>query len=212
MNDLLLDLLPDYGVPFLTLVTLLSCLALPVPASLVMMAAGGFAASGDLSPTAVVLGALGGAVLGDQAGFWLGRSGSGLVTRIEAKGGRQAHALGRATRLTRDRGSIAVFLSRWLLSPLGPYVNLASGAARMGWRGFTLAAIAGEAVWVTVYVGLGAGAGHNLAQIWPMISDGLGLLAALAVAALALLRLRHLLHSYEVTGGKVRRKAGPARP
>jgi len=48
MTDLILTLAADYGVPLLFSVTFLSCLALPVPSSLLMLASGGFAAAGDL--------------------------------------------------------------------------------------------------------------------------------------------------------------------
>lgn len=55
----------------LALVSFLSCLALPVPASVVMLAAGALASAGDLALAPVALGALAGAVPGDQAGiFW----------------------------------------------------------------------------------------------------------------------------------------------
>lgn len=197
MTETALALLADFGAPFVALITLLSCLALPMPASVVMMAAGGFVASGDLDLTLTVAAALSGALIGDQIGFWLGRSGSDRVARIERRGGRRAKALAHATRLTRNRGGIAVFLTRWLLSPLGPYVNLAAGAARMGWRGFSAASLAGESVWVAVYVSLGAGAAQSLTRFWPVISDSLGLLAALAVAALLILHLRHMLHLHD---------------
>ena len=42
MSDWLLALLPDYGLWILALATYLSCLAVPMPASLLMLAAGGF--------------------------------------------------------------------------------------------------------------------------------------------------------------------------
>ncbi|SMO50711.1 membrane protein DedA, SNARE-associated domain [Thalassovita litoralis] len=201
LGDSLLALLPDYGAPFLAAITLLSCLALPVPSSLVMMAAGGFAAAGDLSYTAVISAALLGAVAGDQLGFWLGRSGSDILKRMENRGGKQAHALARASHLTRQRGGVAVFLTRWLLSPLGPYVNFAAGAARMGWRGFSAASVAGESVWVVLYIGIGAGATQQLETLWPLISDASGILVTLAVAGLLALRLRHLLHAHKMEKG-----------
>ncbi|MGH1354204.1 MAG: DedA family protein [Thalassovita sp.] len=199
MSDTLLSLLPLYGAPFLAVVTLLSCLALPVPASLVMMAAGGFVVAGDLSFSTTVLYAFVGASLGDQIGFWLGHRGSAVISRIEARPTRQAKALSRATDITRAHGIWAVFLSRWLLSPLGPYVNFAAGAARLNWRHFTFGSATGEAIWISSYVAIGAGAGQTLSTLWPMISDVLGILAALAVASLLLLRARHLmrLHAQE---------------
>ncbi|WP_323782125.1 VTT domain-containing protein [Thalassovita sp.] len=193
MTEELLALLPDYGAPLLGVVTLLSCLALPVPASLFMMAAGGFAAAGDLPLGLTILAALSGAMIGDQIGYALGRSGAGWLQRIENRGGKQAMALSRASALTRKRGNIAVFLSRWLLSPLGPYVNFVAGAARLRWHKFTLASAAGEVTWVAIYVGIGAGAADQFGYLWPVISDMLGLLAALAVALLLALRLHHML-------------------
>lgn len=197
MSDTLLSLLPQYGAPILGVITLLSCLALPVPASLVMMAAGGFMAAGDLSAIATLAFPYAGALLGDQIGFHLGKGSSAVITRIETRKTRQARALAHATRLTREHGIWAVFLSRWLLSPLGPYVNFAAGAARLRWLHFTTGSLLGEAIWVTGYISIGAGAGQTLILYWPLISDGLGILAALAVAALLGLRARHLLRLRE---------------
>ena len=158
-----------------------------------MMAAGGFVAAGEMSLFAALAAAYFGAVLGDQIGYWLGRSRGEFVQRIESKGTRQAKALSRAAAMTRKHATWAVFLTRWLLSPLGPYVNLASGAARVRWRSFSLGSVTGEAVWVSTYTVIGAGAGQTLSLIWPMVSDVLGILAALAVAGLLVLRARHLL-------------------
>jgi len=76
MTELFLSLVIQYGVIILFVTTFLSCIALPVPASLVMLAGGGFAANGDLSLAGVLGAAYLGAVLGDQAGFRIGRSGA----------------------------------------------------------------------------------------------------------------------------------------
>ena len=74
MNEIVLALVADYGVPILFCVTFLSCLALPVPSSLLMLASGGFAATGDLSLLEVTVAAYFGAVLGDNTGYWIARS------------------------------------------------------------------------------------------------------------------------------------------
>lgn len=197
MTDTLLALLPSYGGYLLALVTLLSCLAMPIPASVLMLAAGGFATAGDFSIWQAAIGAYVGAVFGDQIGFQIGRLGAGKVERIEAKGGKQAFALKKATDFTRRRGIMAVFFSRWLLSPLGPYVNLTAGAARMHWGGFTLGSFSGEAVWVGIYVGMGAGAVSQISYLWPLVRDGLGAIAAVAVAVLLGLRLWHLHRAHQ---------------
>ena len=84
MSDWIFQTLAAHGVPLLALATLLSCLALPVPSSLMMLAAGAFAASGDLALTGAALAALAGALLGDQLGFALGRSGQSRLDRLIA--------------------------------------------------------------------------------------------------------------------------------
>ncbi|NBT33764.1 MAG: DedA family protein, partial [Rhodobacteraceae bacterium] len=48
MTDTLLALVPTYGVWLIFGSVLLSCFALPIPSSILVMTAGGFAASGDL--------------------------------------------------------------------------------------------------------------------------------------------------------------------
>jgi membrane protein DedA with SNARE-associated domain len=80
------------------------------------------------------------------------------------------------------RGSAAVFLSRWFVAALGPYVNLAAGAARLPWSKFTFWGIAGEAVWVALYVGLGHSFTGNLEAASAMALNIPGFLAAGAVA------------------------------
>lgn len=75
MTDWLLAQVADWGAVALAIVTFLSCLAIPVPSSMMMLTAGAFAASGDLALAPAAASALGGAVLGDQAGYQLGRLG-----------------------------------------------------------------------------------------------------------------------------------------
>ena len=179
MTDWLLGLVPQYGVWLLAACTFASCLAVPMPASILMLTAGGFVAAGDLSLATSVAGALGGAVAGDQAGYFGGRWGGGnLMDRL----GKRAAPLAKATKMLATRGGIAVFLTRWLFSALGPYVNLAAGASRQPWPVFTLWGIAGEAVWVGLYVGLGYGFTGNLEAASTLAVDILGMLAAGAVA------------------------------
>jgi membrane protein DedA with SNARE-associated domain len=183
MSEWALDAVPTYGPWLVALVTFLSCLAVPVPASILMLAAGGFSAVGDLVLWQVAAAALLGAIAGDQAGYWAARlGGAGLMERLSHSVTRTA-VLTRARALVASHGVIAVFLTRWLLSPLGPYANLVTGAARFGWAPFTLAAAAGEAVWVGVYVGAGHSFAGNLSAATEFAGSILGFLAAGAVAA-----------------------------
>lgn len=178
MTDWLLALVPQYGLWLLFAVTYLSCLALPLPSSLLMLTAGGFVAAGDLDLLPVMLVALGGAILGDQTGYLLGRHGGGTwLARIQHDPAR-ARLVSRATGFIDRRGDTGIFLSRWLFSALGPYANFAAGAVGFAWLRFTLFGAAGEAVWVGLYIGLGNYFAGNLQAASDMLGSILGILAS----------------------------------
>lgn len=196
MIDALLAAVPSHGVWLIALTTFLSCIALPVPASLAMLTAGGFAATGDLVLWQVMAGALAGAVAGDQAGYWLARRGGApMLARLAQPGphsggsgkaqgrNKRAALMARTRALVTRRGALAVFLTRWLFSPLGPYANLFTGATGFGWLRFSLAAVLGETVWVGLYTGVGYGFAGNLAAASDFAGSILGFSAAAAVAA-----------------------------
>lgn len=194
MTETVLALVPVYGLSLIALATFLSCLAVPIPASLVMLSAGGFAAAGDLVLWQVAMAALAGAVLGDQAGYVVGRVGARWIDGQRATP-KQAALFAKATGYLRDKGTWAVFFSRWLVSPLGPYVNFAGGAAHLGWGRFTRAGVLGETVWVAIYVGLGASFAEDILALADLMGSASGLLAALAVAGGLVLWLRAALRA-----------------
>jgi membrane-associated protein len=179
MTDTLLLLVSDYGLLVITLATLLSCFALPMPSSLMMMAGGAFSASGDLVLWQVCVAAFCGAVAGDQIGYLMARhwGGDRLWARLR---GRKASArlLEQAESLLHKRGGWAVYLTRWLFSPLGPYVNLIAGATRMSWPRFALADLLGEVTWVTIYVTLGYAFGSQIEELSDTLGNVIGALTA----------------------------------
>jgi membrane protein DedA with SNARE-associated domain len=181
MTEWLLGLVPAYGIWLVGAATFLSCLALPIPSSVVMLAAGGFVGSGDLALWQVVAAALVGAVSGDQIGYFAARKGEGLIGWL-ARRPAQAELIGKAQAYARDRGLVAVFFSRWLVSPLGPWVNIAAGVASMSWIAFTTAGVLGEAVWVGLYVGMGQAFGGSIEAASEAIGSLLGMIGAGAAA------------------------------
>ncbi len=182
MTDTLLALVPEYGTWLIAVVTFLSCLAMPVPSSLMMIASGAFAASGDLSLIITGTAAYSGAVIGDQTGFAVGRRGEKFVARIRQGDSRHRALLERAHGFSEKWGGTGVFLSRWLLSPLGPYVNLIGGATGMNWAAFTIWAAIGEIVWVTLYFGMGYLFSDEIEMVADIASNVSGFLAAGFVA------------------------------
>ena len=193
MTDWLLALVPQYGLWLLAATTFCSCLALPFPASILMMTAGGFVAAGDLALLPTFAAAAGGGIAGDQLGFWAGRGiGTPLLARLRKDPARDK-LLERAVAMMDRRGTAAVFLTRWLFSPLGPWVNLTAGSTGYGWQRFTVAGVAGEAVWAAVYVGMGYGFAGNIPAASDMLGSVLGLLAAGAAMLILGLWLRNAL-------------------
>lgn len=187
MTDWLLELVPQYGLWLLAVSTFLSCLALPFPASILMLTAGGFVAAGDLGLVSTLAAAAAGGIAGDQVGFWAGRRlGAPLLARLGRDPARD-RLLARAEAFLARWGAAAIFLSRWLFSPLGPWVNLITGSSGYGWRRFTLAGVAGEAVWAGLYVGAGYAFAGNITAANELLGSVLGMVAGgAAVLALGL--------------------------
>ena len=193
MTDWLLALVPQYGLWLLAATTFFSCLALPFPASIMMLTAGGFVAAGDLALLPTLAAAAGGGIAGDQLGFWAGRKfGSPLLDRVRRDPARDK-LLQKAVAMLEAKGIVAVFLTRWLFSPLGPWVNLVTGSTGYGWHRFTAAGVAGEAVWSGLYVGMGYGFAGNITAASDMLGSVLGILAGGATAVILGLWLRSAL-------------------
>ena len=152
---------------------------------MLVMIAGGFAAAGDMVLWQVQLAAFAGFVMGDQLTFGIGRTGGSRLVGWAKQYPRLATAFTKAEELLERKGSMAVFLSRTILSPLGPYMGYLSGALEMRWATFTLAAILGAACWSLGYSYLGYIFATQIAQVASLISNALGLILMLvAVAAL----------------------------
>jgi len=143
-----------------------------------MLSAGAFSAGEDLNLWACAAAALAGAVLGDQAGFALGLRFAGVLDRAK---GKAALSIAKARAFTERRGGPGVFLSRWLFSPLGPYVNYIAGATGMAWARFSLWSVLGEIVWVTLYVGAGFTFADQLEAVATILSNASGAAAGLVV-------------------------------
>jgi membrane-associated protein len=179
MTETILDLMTNYGVFILFVVTFLSCLCVPIPSSLMMLAGGSFAAAGDLDTTATVAAAYTGAVAGDNTGYLLARTfGTRLTGWLDANP-KRAKLRGDAKSFMDRKGPVSIFLSCWLVAPLGPYVNLVSGITRFHWAKFALWGALGEIFWVGIYVGLGYSFSDQITTLASMLGNISGFLVAL---------------------------------
>lgn len=174
MTETLLALVPTYGVWLILLALPLSCLALPVPSSILVMTAGGFAAAGDMTLWQVQAAAFAGFVAGDQLTYGIARSGGApLVARMKARP-KLGALFAKAEVMLHRRGTLAVFLNRTIFSPLGPYMGYLSGALRLHWGGFTIAALLGAACWSMGYSYLGYAFATQITQVASLIGNAIG--------------------------------------
>jgi membrane-associated protein len=182
-TDQLLTWLLLYGYPILFLAVLAASVGLPIPANLLLLAAGGFVAEGEFALLPTVLLILTAALLGDALTFGVVRwAGAAAVHRHGARLG-----LGPA-RLEEVRGrfgrwlGLSVFLTRWLFTPLSLPATVVAGASRYPVGAFALCAVTGETLWAGGYVGLGYLFGESWSGILDTVRESAGLLAGLGVA------------------------------
>jgi membrane-associated protein len=195
VTESLLLWVPVYGPPALLMVAMASCFGVPVPGSLALMAGGALAASGELALSFVLAASFAGAVLGDQAGYGLGALGGDRAVARLAHRPAFAGALAAARNLAETRGMLGVFLSRWLVAPLGPPMNLLAGVVAMPWWRFTLAGALGEGVWVALHVGIGFFFSGSILALAALLGDLGWMLAAAAISGLLAWRLVVVLQS-----------------
>jgi membrane protein DedA with SNARE-associated domain len=154
---------------------------LPVPGETVLLGGVVLAGAGHLSLTLVVVVAIAAAILGDCAGYLLGRRGGRrLLLRPGPFVARRHRMLHGAERFFARYGEAAVFLSRWV--PCARYLTaLTAGAAEMSWRRFMIFNVAGGVVWVISLAAIASWFGPAGAAT----ISGLGLLAAVGGTAIA---------------------------
>ena len=155
ITDQVLAALLLYGLPVLFGVILVCSAGVPFPVNLVLVAAGSFARQGDLKLWQVITVSIVAAVLGDHIGYGLSRwRGRRFIIRISRRIGGEER-IKQAEALTKRWSGAGIFLSRWLVTPLGPWVNVTSGIAAYPWRRFLVWDVLGEVLWVVLYVILG---------------------------------------------------------
>lgn len=155
ISDQLLAALALYGVPVLFGATFIASLGIPLPDTVLLIAAGSFIQQGELNPRWVILLSAIAAVLGDQVGYWIGRWGSRpLEGYIGRRIGGEQRLLA-AEALAKKWGGPGIFFSRWLITTLAPWLNLTSGITRYPYAQFLFWDIFGDVVGVVVYVTIG---------------------------------------------------------
>ena len=163
MSDFLLTQIINHGAPLFGLILFFGALGIPIPASILLIAAGAFSQQGILDALPTGLLGLFGAVLGDAASFGMGHYAKDWVDKRFAgssawKNARDAFA---------SRAGMAVYLTRFLITALAIPTNLIAGGSGFRFGRFMTYDIAGETTWIILYGGLGYWFGSE----WELVGD-----------------------------------------
>lgn len=177
VTDFLLTAIINYGALAFGVTLVIGALGAPVPGSLAVIAVGGFVRQGIIDwPSAVAFGLLG-AVLGDSISYGLGRFAGEWIERRFGNSSVWQNAQATFQR----RGGLAIYLTRWLLTPIAIPTNLIAGGSRYPFWRFLSYDLAGEATWIILFGGLGYAFGSQWELISQFISDFSGLILGVVI-------------------------------
>jgi membrane protein DedA with SNARE-associated domain/membrane-associated phospholipid phosphatase len=175
-------LVESYGYVVVFVFVAIESLGVPLPGETVLVTAGALAALGHLSIWWVIAVAGLGGIMGDAAGYWIGRLGGvalikryGRVIRFDDAKLARVHAF------FNRHGSKTVFLGRFI-ALLRTWTALLAGTAEMPYGIFTRYNVMGGITWATVFGMLGYMFGRSL----PLLERYIGQ-ASLAVVLLVAL-------------------------
>ena len=193
MHGTLEHLLTTYGYIALFLLIGIESFGVPLPGETALVTAAAYAALGRLNIFGVIAAAAAGAIVGDNAGYWVGREGGlPLVRRFGKRVGLTEAKLDRAHGFFERYGARTVFIGRFV-ALLRSWAAALAGVACMPYRTFTLWNALGGIVWAAIFGTLGYLFGRNLPRLERYIGQASLVLAIVAVlGAVVILVVRRL--------------------
>jgi membrane protein DedA with SNARE-associated domain len=174
-------LVEHYGLLALFLIVMLESGGVPLPGETALVAAGVFASRGRLDIVAVIAVAAAAAIIGDNLGYWIGRTGGrSVLTRWTITSG----TLPWAESFFERHGPKTIFIGRFF-SILRVTAAWMAGVSRMRWWTFFFWNAAGGICWA-VLVGLVA---YYAGQAAADAISRYGLIGGVAIAVLAVVGL-----------------------
>jgi membrane protein DedA with SNARE-associated domain len=184
-------LITTYGYGVVAGIVALESMGIPLPGETLIAAAVIAGTSHVLDIWFVIAAAAGGAILGDNIGFWIGRE---LGYWLLLRHGRYVWLTERRIKLGQylflRHGGKVVFFGRFV-SVLRTLAAFFAGANRMSWSSFLLFNAAGGIVWAALY-GIGAYyLGKEVSRLAEPVSIGIGVVAVAVVIACIIFLRRH---------------------
>lgn len=163
MSEYLLTQVINFGAPLLWLVVFIGGLGIPLPCTVLVIAAGAFARQGILPWHTTAIFSIISVVLGDMISYSFGfYAREKVLDRFsDTPRWRQAE------KTFRKWGPLSIFFSRFLVTAIALPVNLMSGTTRYPFRKWLTYDAAGEIVWILGYGGLG----YLFGSQWEVVSE-----------------------------------------
>ena len=147
-------LLGRWGYAVIFAAMLLENAGVPLPGETITLLGGYAAGSGQLNLWGVMAAAAGGAVLGDNLGYWVGRRlGWPVMVRLGGWLGQRPERLEGLRQRFLRRAGLSVFLGRFV-AVLRVLAGPLAGAVAMPYRRFLLCNLAGALLWAGTMVSL----------------------------------------------------------
>jgi membrane protein DedA with SNARE-associated domain len=179
------SLVHHYGLIALFLIVMLESGGVPLPGETALVAAGVFASQGELNIVEVITAAAAAAIIGDNLGYWAGRTGGRkLLERSKFLSRWMDRVLPWAEGFFHRHGAKTIFIGRFF-SVLRVTAAWMAGVSRMPWLKFLAWNAAGGICWA-VLVGLVA---YYLGHAAADAISRYGLIGGVALVVLAALTL-----------------------
>lgn len=185
--QILQNALHSFGYPAVALFVMIESSGIPFPGETMLLLASFYAASDpQLSIPLVIASAALGAIIGDNIGFYVGRTGGkALIKRYGRFVFLRPEHMERAERFFSKHGDKTVFFGRFV-AVLRAWAAFLAGVNRMHWPTFLIYNAAGGIIWATLYGLLGYYAGRLFHDNFSKV-EGLARDLSLLLGALILL-------------------------
>jgi membrane-associated protein len=193
LNPFLLSALQHYGYFALWLIVFVAAAGAPISGSLLLFAAGAFAALGDLNIFILFPVALSAAVLGDNLTYFIGWHVGAPILDWIARQKRfrwfSERTIERGRDYFRRRTAWAIFITRFLIVVLGGAINLLAGLERYPYQKYLFWDVCGQILSVIISLGLG----FAFAASWEEVAGIFGAFSTLVLVLLIVAGIAGLL-------------------
>jgi undecaprenyl-diphosphatase len=160
--DTIAGLVASYGYAMLFIVVALESFGIPLPGETALVTAAAIAALGKLNIGLVIATAAAAAIIGDNAGYWIGREGGpAFVRRYGRHVGLNEEKIARVHSFFERHGGKTIFLARFI-ALLRSWAAALAGASSMSYSWFMLYNALGGVAWAAIFGLLGYAFGRNI--------------------------------------------------